>query len=173
MALSRAKATKDELDARREQVRRYLRQGLRPREILELMRGEYDASQNPYKLLVYDIRVVRREDVKALQIVQPDEALAEYLGRQEELFRRLAMDAQTMEGMPKIKAAELAMAAAKDVARAKGVDRRILGEGRDLTVRPGGPGVAGEEEQGFDEFILTLRRSRGVDDGPGPEGPAE
>lgn len=157
--MSRAKVSKDELDARRDEVRRHLRRGLRPRDILSVMRDKYESYKNPYATLIADINAVREEDARALKIVQPDEALAEYVGRLEQLYQQSVVDSLRLEGTARVGALNAAKDLAKDIARAKGVDRRILGEGRDLTIRPG-EGEGG----GFEELVLRMRRERGVDE---------
>lgn len=160
--MSRALVSKDELDARRDQVRLHLRRGLRPRDILALMRDQYEIYRNPYKTLMADIHAVREEDARALQIVQPHEAMGEYVGRLEQLFQQAMVDSLRLQGNARVGALNTARELAKDIARAKGVDRRILGEGKDVTLRPG-EGDGGS----FEELVLRLRRERGIDEQSG------
>lgn len=158
--MSRAKVSKDELDARRDEVRKHLRRGLRPREILQVMATHYQGYKNPYGTLTKDINAVREEDARAARLVQPDEALTEYIGQLEQLYSQAVMDSIRLDGTAKVGALNAAKELAKDIARAKGVDRRILGEGKDLVVRPG----EGEGGSSFEEIVLRMRRERGVDE---------
>lgn len=161
----RLKADKEQLEERRDLVRRYLRQGFPPRDILAVMKEHYVGYKNPYRTLQKDIIAVRQEDERALKLVTPDDAMAEYIGRVEQLYNQAVLDSLRLQGTAKVGAINAARELAKDIARAKGVDRRILGEGRDVTIRPGEGDLGGGS---FESFVLELRRSRGVeDDGAG------
>lgn len=156
------RAEKERLEERRDTVRRYLRQGLAPRQILHVMADHYRSYKNPYGTLWKDIQAVREEDERALKLVTPDAAMAEYIGRLEELFGRAVRDSLQLQGTARVGALNAARDLAKDIARAKGVDRRMLGEGRDVTIRPG----EGEDGLGsWESLVLEMRRSRGLDDG--------
>lgn len=154
------------LEARRDEVRRHLRRGLRPRQILQLMSEHYSGYKNPYRTLVKDIQAVRQEDARAARLIQPDEALADYIGKLEQLYEQAVLDSLRLEGTARVGALNTAKELAKDLARAAGVDRRILGEGKDLTVRPG----EGENGESFEAFVLRARRERGLDGDGGQAG---
>jgi len=163
------RAEKERLEERRDMVRRYLRQGLAARQILGLMSDHYAGYKNPYGTLWKDIQAVRAEDERALKLVTPDAAMAEYIGRLEQLYSQAVLDSFQLQGTARVGALNAARDLAKDIARAKGVDRRMLGEGRDVTIRPGEGDAGGGS---FEEIVLKLRRDRGLEDedGQGQDG---
>lgn len=120
--MARSKVSHQQLIERREKVRRFLRSGMRPAEILKAMRSDFQKYKDPYGTLRKDIIAVREEDVKALRLGGMDEHLADYIGRLEELYQRAILDATRLSGTAKVGALNKAHEIARDLARAKGIN---------------------------------------------------
>lgn len=118
----RSKVSQRELEERREKVRRLLRSGLRPSEILKNLQSNYEGYKDPYATLRKDIAAVKKQDVEALRLGGMDEHLADYIGRLEELYQRAILDATRLSGTAKVGALNKAHEIARDLARAKGIN---------------------------------------------------